>query len=409
MGRHPVERPTARPLTPQERGVGVPASRALAPWLTLLGVILLALNLRAAIAGLAPLLPDVQLDLGLSRGTAGLLTTLPVLCFALLSPVAALLGRRVGIEMALLLAMLGIVAGSLVRTVPGGVWMLAGTAVIGAGIAVGNVLVPSIVKQDFPERQGFVTGLSTAALTSGAAIAAAVSAPLAHSAGLGWRGSLLVIGAFAAATAIVWLPQLRRRHTAPLVRVGGAAVLRNPITWQLAGFMAMQSLTYYALLAWLPALLGDEGVSAAGAGWALALFNLLGIATAVLVPALAARRPDQRGLALLTCTGWAVGLVGLLAVPSLYLLWAAIAGLAQGAGIGLALALVVLRAGTPESARDLSGTVQTVGYLLGSTGPLLVGVLRDRSGGWGLPLVALCVAVAVMAATALGAARNRQV
>jgi CP family cyanate transporter-like MFS transporter len=376
--------------------------------LALLGVVLLALNLRAAIAGLAPLLPDVRLDLGLGSGTAGLLTTLPVLCFGLLSPLAALLGRRIGVEQALLLAMLGIVAGSLLRTVAGVAWVLAGTVVIGAGITVGNVLVPSFVKQGFPDRQGRVTAMTTAALTGGAAVAAAGTAPLAN-AGLGWRGALLVVGGLAAVAAVAWLPQLRRRHVAPVVRLGGTAVLRSPVTWQLAVFMGMQSLTYYAVLAWLPTLLRDEGVSAAGAGWALALFNLLGIATAVAAPALAARRADQRGLALVTCLAWGAGLLGLLLLPSLCLLWAALTGLAQGAGIGLALALLVLRARTPESARDLSGAVQSVGYLLGSTGPVVLGVLHDASAGWTVPLVALCVAIAVMAVAALGAGRDRQV
>lgn len=378
-------------------------------WLTLLGVILLALNLRATIAGLAPLLPEAQVDLALSRGTAGLLTTLPVLCFALLSPVAAVLGRRVGIEVALLLAMLGVVAGSLVRTAPGVWWMFAGTALLGAAIAVGNVLVPSIVKQDFPRRQGVVSGLTTAALTGGAAIAAAVSTPLAHTVGLGWRGALVVLGGLAGVAALVWLPQLRQRHAAPAVHLGGGGVLRSPVTWQLTVFMGMQSLTYYSMLAWMPALLRDGGVSATGAGSALALFNLLGIATAVLVPALAARRRDQRGLGLLVAAAWGAGLAGLLAAPGLYLVWAVLTGLAQGAGIGLALALLVLRARTPGSARDLSATVQSVGYLLASTGPLVVGVLRDRSGGWLVPLAALCVVVAAMALAVLGAGRDRQV
>jgi MFS transporter, CP family, cyanate transporter len=407
MARHPVDATVTE--SPVSGRYGSGARPRLAGWLTVLGVILLALNLRAAIAGLAPLLPDVQVDLGLSRTTAGLLTTLPVVCFALLSPVAALLGRWVGIELALLLAMLGIVVGTLVRGVVGATWMLAGTAIIGAGIAVANVLVPSIVKQDFPERQGLMTGVSTAALTGGAALAAAVTAPLAHDAGLGWRGALLVVGGLAAVAAVVWLPQLRSHHVAPAARLGGARVTRSPITWHLAIFMGMQSLTYYAVLAWLPALLGENGVEAAGAGWALSLFNLLGIATSVLLPALAARRRDQRGLGLLTCASWGAGLLGLLVAPSLYLLWAVLMGLAQGAGIGLAFALIVLRAGNPDSARDLSGIVQAIGYLLGASGPLVMGVLRDSSGDWTLPLIAMCTAVAVMAAAALGAGRHRQV
>ncbi|MFC0505513.1 MFS transporter [Micromonospora costi] len=376
--------------------------------LALLGVLLLALNLRAAIAALAPLLPDVRADLHLGSGAAGLLTTLPVLCFGLLSPFAALLGRRVGVESALLAAMLAIVAGSVLRTAPGFWWMIAGTVVIGAGITVGNVLVPSAVKQDFPARQGTVTAFTTAALTGGAAVAAAVAAPLAHT-GLGWRGALLLVGVPAAVAAVAWLPRVRRRHVVPVVAVRGASVLRSPVTWALAVFMGMQSLTYYALLAWLPTIVRDAGVSAAGAGWALGLFNLLGISTAVAAPALAARLRRQRGFGVLVAATWGAGLLGLLVAPSLYLLWATVTGLAQGAGIGLALALLVLRAGTPQRARDLSGTVQSVGYLVGSTGPLLVGVLRDRSGGWGLPLGALCVAAVAMAVAAVGAGRDRTV
>lgn len=398
MGHHPGRHPEVPVLSTRTR-----------PWLTLLGVLLIALNLRAAIAGLAPLLPDVRADLGLGRATAGLLTTVPVLCFGLLSSLAALLGRRLGVEFALLLALLGILAGSALRGLPGVGWLIAGTVAIGTGITLGNVLLPSVVKQAFAQRQGLVTGVTTAAMTGGAALAAAVTGPLAHSTPLGWRGALLLLGLLAGIAALVWLPQLRGRHAAPTVTVGRATLWRAPLVWQLAAFMAMQALTYYGVLAWLPALLRDRGVSVAGAGWGLALFNVLGIGTAVLAPTLATRRPDQRALTLAACAGWAVGVVGLLVAPSLYLVWCAVAGLAQGAGIGLALTLIVLRARTPESARDLSGAVQSVGYLVGSTGPLLMGVLRDASGGWTLPLLTLLAAVAAMTLGGLGAARDRQI
>ncbi|WP_433528096.1 MFS transporter [Micromonospora sp. CA-263727] len=373
----------------------------------LLGVVLLALNLRAAIAVLSPLLPDVQADLDLGNFAAGLLTTLPVLCFGLFAPLAALLGRRIGMEAALLAGMLGIVAGSVVRTVPGIWWMIAGTVVIGAAITIGNVLVPGMVKQDFARRQGTVTALTTAALTGGAAVAAAVAAPLAHT-GIGWRGTLLLVGALAAVAAVVWAPQLRRRHRAGTLTLGGGSVRRSPITWALAAFMGMQSLTYYALLAWLPTILRDGGVSPADAGWALGLFNLLGIATAVAAPAVAGRLPDQRLLGVGVAAAWTVGLSGLLLAPALYLLWAAVTGLAQGAGIGLALALIVLRAGGPQSARQLSGTVQSVGYLVGAAGPLLLGGLRDASAGWNVPLAALCFAAVTMGTAAWWAGRDRQ-
>lgn len=307
-------------------------TRTLPAWLTLLGIVLLALNLRASIAALSPLIDEVRADLDLTRGQAGLLTSLPVLCFGLLSPLAPLLGRRVGLELSLLLVMLGVVAGSLVRTAPGVAAMVAGTVLIGAAVTVGNVLVPSVVKQDFAQSDGLVTGLYTAALTGGAALSAALSAPLADGVGLGWRGSLLVWGGLALVAALVWLPQLQVRHVAGADRGSPGAVLRSPQTWWLAGFMAMQALSFYALLAWLPDLLEDEGVSAVGAGWALSLFNLLGIVSALVVPTLAGRRPDQRLLVLITCGTWLVALVGLGAAPSWWPLWSVLAGLAQGSG-----------------------------------------------------------------------------
>ncbi len=375
----------------------------------MLGVLLLAVNLRAAIAGLPPLTPDLRADLHLDRSMTGLLTTLPVLCFALLSPVGALLGRRIGLERALLLAMLAIAAGSLVRS-GAGLWpVLCGTVVAGAGITVGNVLVPSVVKQDFPGSEAVVTGLYTATLIAGAALASALAAPLAHDAGLGWRGSLLVWGGLAVLAAAVWLPQLRVRHQPADRRRAGAGIWRSPITWQLALVMGTQALAYYGMLAWLPALLEDHGVSAAAAGGALALFNLLGIATSLVLPSLAGRWRDQRALGLLTGLVWLGCPIGLLAAPSAYPVWVVLGGLGQGAGLSLALALIVLRAGTPEVARDLSGTVQSAGYLLGACGPVLVGWLRDRSGGWQLPLLFVCATVAVMAAASLGAGRDRQV
>jgi CP family cyanate transporter-like MFS transporter len=379
--------------------------------LTLIGVLLLALNLRAAIAGLPPLVPDLRADLRLDRGTAGLLTTLPVLCFALLSPLGAALGRRIGTDRALLLGVLAVAAGSLARTAPGLGWMLCGTAVVGAGITVGNVLVPSVVKRDFPGSEGAVTGLYTAALIAGAALSSALAAPLAHEAGLGWRASLLIWGGLAAVAAIVWLPRLRAAGSGPAARrrPPRTGVWRSPVTWQLALFMGMQALAYYTMLAWLPALLQDNGVSGAAAGWALALFNLLGIASSLVLPSLAGRRPDQRALGLLSCLGWAGSLIGLLVAAPLYLVWVALAGLAQGASISLALAMIVLRASTPAVARDLSGTVQSAGYLLASGGPVLVGWLRDRSDGWQLPLAFLGATVAIMAVAALGAGRDRQV
>jgi MFS transporter, CP family, cyanate transporter len=400
-----VERDRAGAAAPDGRAAGWQPSAEL----TLVGVLLVAVNLRAAIAALGPLLPQVRADLHIGRGTAGLLTTVPVVCFGLLSPVAVWLGRRIGTERALLVAVLGIAAGSAVRLLPTLGWMLAGTTVIGAAITLGNVLVPAVVKRDFGNRTGAVTGLYTATMTGGAASAAALATPVAAHSG-GWRPALLVWAVPALLGAAVWSPQLRRRHPPPAAehRPGGR-VRGSSITWALVLFMALQSLTFYALLAWLPAVVSDQGASAGSAGLALSLYNLLGIPTSLAVPVLAARRRDQRPVAVAICLAWLAAVGGLLAAPGLYLLWSVLGGLAQGGGIGLLLILFVLRARGPTAARALSGTVQTIGYLVGAWGPFLLGALRDSTGGWSVPLAVLFAALVVMSGGAVWAARDRPV
>jgi CP family cyanate transporter-like MFS transporter len=280
----------------------------------------------------------------------------------------------------------------------------------------------------FTHLVGVTTGLYTAALIGGAAVASAISAPLADS-GAGWRGALLVWAAPALLAAVAWSVLVRRPAgvgvpvegnvqqniqpgTRDGVREDGRArptVTRSWVTWALAVFMGTQSLAYFAVLAWLPALLRDNGIDAQQAGLALSLFNLLGIATALVTPTLAGRMTDQRPLALSVCGLWAIGAVGLLVDPGLYLVWSVLAGLAQGAAISLALALIVLRARTPEVARQLSGTVQSVGYLIGAAGPLALGALRDATKGWSASLVALLAAVTLMAIGAWGAGQNKVV
>lgn len=376
---------------------------------TLVPVLVLAVNLRLALAGVGPLLPEIRTDLQISRSTAGLLTSLPVLCFAALSTVATLTGRRLGLEWTVVLAMVVLTLGIVVRSLPAAMWIVLGTVLIGAGIATANVLLPSVIKRDFPEAPGRVTGLYTAVATAGAAAAAAVSAPLSGLPGMGWQGSLLVTGLASLAAAAVWVLRLRDRHQLPSTPPGSTRIWRSRVTWYLAIFLGLHAWIFYAVFAWLPAILQDQGVSATSSGWALALFNVLGIATSLAVPALADRRPDQRLLALTMCVGWAVALLGLAVLPSLYLVWASVAGLSNGAGLSLALTMVLMRARTPTAARDLSGGVQSLGYLLGASGPFAIGWVRDHSEGWTGPLLVLTFAVLVMAVAGNGAARDRTV
>jgi MFS transporter, CP family, cyanate transporter len=375
--------------------------------LALLGILLTALNLRAAITAVSPLVGDIRTDLGIGRAAAGLLTTVPVVCFGLLSPVAVLLGRRLGTERALLLGMVGVAAGSAVRAVPGLALTFAGTALIGASITIGNVLLPTVVKREYGARSGAVTGLYTAMMTAGAALAAAVSAPLSGAFG-GWRPALLVWAAPALLAGLAWLPKIRE-HTRVPEPASATRVRGSSVTWALVVFMSLQAGVFYALLAWLPAILREGGAPAGGANLALSLYNLVGIPGALAAPLLAARRPAQLRVAVPIGVGWVIMLVGLLALPHLYLLWASVGGLVQGAGIGLLFILFVLRTSDQRTARALSGTVQTIGYLVGSTGPFLLGALRDATGGWTVPLVVLLAAVAIMSTGMLWSARDQLV
>ncbi|MQA02970.1 MAG: MFS transporter [Streptosporangiales bacterium] len=413
MGARPGKRSVARSSSKcqeLEQPPAMPDAGRSPRWragVALVGVVLLAINMRAALAAVGPLVPDIRAALDLSRGTVSLLTALPVLCFGLLSTGIAAAGQRIGAERTLLLAMLGIAAGSLLRFLPHVSWLLAGTVVAGTAITAANVLLPGVVKYHFPRGSATVTGVYTAALVGGAAAASGASAPLAHGAHLGWRGALLVMAVPALVAAVVWLPQVRRAHRLP--PAGRVRVINNPVTWALAVYMGMQSVLYYAVLTWLPAYLRDFDIPATSAGVALGVFNLIGVVGSLAAPPIAVRLPNQVPMVIATCTLWGSALAGLYFAPGYYLAWAVVAGVAQGACISIALTLILLRARTPEVAGSLSGAVQSIGYLIAALGPLVVGALRDLTNGWTVPFAFLGFATLLVAASAPLAAGRRQV
>jgi CP family cyanate transporter-like MFS transporter len=378
--------------------------------LLLLAVLLAGLNMRGAIAAVSPVLPEVRADLGLTPTVAGLLTTLPVLCFAVLAPPAAWLGRRMGPDRAVLAGLLAIAAGTALRAVDGAPVLLAATFVLGAGMTIGNVLLPAVVKREFAGRAGPVTGLYTGALCAGAALMAALTAPLA--ALTGWRAALAGWGALAVAAAAVWAAGTLGRGSgaaavaAPPPDRPGVSVWRMPVAWAVALVLGLQSVLYYAVTAWLPTLLVDELGDLRAAALAASLFQILGIPGTLVVPAVLARRRRERGqsgLGVAVAAAWVVLLAGLLVAPGAWPVWAVVGGLAQGAGISFAFTVVVLRARDDAAVRRLSGMCQLVGYGLGATGPLVVGALYAATGGWAVPLavlLALTVAYAVAAALA---------
>lgn len=392
---------------PRER-----STRLRAAWLVA-GITLLAVNLRPAVVAVAPLTGRIRAQTGLSAAGVSLLTTLPLICFGAFAVLAPRLGRAYGLERALAVAIFTLLAGIGLRLVPGTAPLFTGSALAGAGIAIVNVLLAGLIKRDFPERSGMMMGLYSVMLSGGASAAAGLTVPLGNVIGGGWRPALALWGIPAAVAIAVWLPVAwRARPTAAMPAAAGgslaAVVWRTPLAWWVAAYMAAQSLVYYSLNAWLPSLLQSHGVSAATAGAMLATFNLTGIATALSVPVIAVRLPDQRRLVTLVAGLFGVGIVGLLfaARPGAWV-WMVLLGLAQGTGISLGLTLFVLRTRSATAAGELSGMAQTVGYLVAALGPLTIGVLHGATGGWSASLLELLAVSGVILIAGWRAGRDR--
>ncbi len=380
-------------------------------WTALVAVLAVATVLRPSVVVVGPVLSRLQDALGLGSAPASLLTTLPVVCFGVGAFAGPGLVRRLGLDRALTGALLVLVVGAAVRVLGGSLLLFAGTTAVGIGIAVCNVLLPALVRREFPDRIGLMTGVYTSALALAAAVAALTAVPLSDRSGAGWRPPLLLWGLLAAGALVAWAPHLwaqRRRGAPGGVPVGAAlGLLRQRPVQALTAFMGLQSIGFYAMVTWLPSLLEDEGLSPRAAGALLSLATLLGIPAALGVPVLAARMRDQRATALtataLTTAGWA----GLLLAPSAApVLWAVLLGLGTGSTFPTALLLIALRSPDAASAPRLSAAVQGVGYLVAAGGPFLVGVLHDRTGGWDAALVFLLVLDVLQGVAAWAAGRR---
>jgi CP family cyanate transporter-like MFS transporter len=369
------------------------------------------LNLRTAITSLPPLFPDLQTQLHLSSATLSLLAATPVICFGVVSAFTAWLNRRYGEEMILLVALVLLTAGLLLRGVAPGVMLFPGTALAASAIAVLNVLLSSMAKRRWPERAGLLIGIYLTMLSVGAIVSSLLSVPLYRSSGGSVRLALGVWAAPAALAVLLWLPQLRYRTAgAPPVAAGapraGVKVYRYALAWQVTAFMGLQSLLYYAALSWLPTIFQDRGDAAVTAGNLLALMGVGNLATSLIVPVLAHRRPSQRALVVPSLIGTAAGLAGSLWAPlGSAPFWVLVLGISQGSCLGLAIFFMMARAPDADAAASLSAFSQSVGYLVASVGPLMVGLLHSATGSWNIAVALLLVLCAAELATGLLAGR----
>ena len=378
--------------------------------LLVLAVVVVAVNLRPAVAGVGPVLPELRTDVGLSGFGAAVLTTLPDLCFGLLAPVAPRLTRRFGIEAVVVGAAVVLACGVIGRVLGGPVALFVGMVVAGGAIAVGNVLVPPLIKRDFPERPGPVMGVYTAAVSGAAAVAAGVAVPVAAATGLGWRGALGVWAVPAAVAALVWLPRVRRHHSLPSAPATRPSLLRDPLAWQLTVFFGLQSLSFYAVLAWQPSMYRDFGASPALAGLLLSLSGLVQIPVSLAVPGLAGRARHQVAYAVVGTFVIGAGLLGVLLAPmAAPYLWVVLIGAGQGACFALGLNLFVLRTRRIEDTTRVSAMAQSIGYALSAVGPLLVGVLLEATGSWTAPLLLLLAVLVPQLICGVLAGRDRVV
>lgn len=375
----------------------------------ILGIILIAFNLRPGLAAVGPLVGAIRNAIGLSNAMLGLLTTLPLLAFGVISMFTSLFTRRWGIEATLAGSLFILSAGTLLRVVPVNAALFGGTLLIGIGIAFGNVLLPSLIKRDFPDKTGLMTSLYSSVLGAGATLAAGISIPMAGV--IGWHWALGAWAAPAVIALLLWLPQLKfrtvprhtRRFSQSLKKLGAA-----PLAWQVALFMGLQSLAFYVILAWLPEILQSRGMDAASAGWMLSLSQGMGVMGSLFIPAWAEKHEGQDRIIWVLSVMELMSLVGLM-IPSapLVWLWVSLIGFSLGGSFGLALLFIVLRTTDTETATELSGLAQSIGYLLAAAGPALFGLLHDISGNWAVPLLLLVVVLLAKLIFGLGAAKPR--
>ncbi|MFJ6770673.1 CynX/NimT family MFS transporter [Kitasatospora sp. NPDC091257] len=391
-------------------------ARAAHPLLLLTGILLVALNMRACLAAVSPMVGEIQRTFGLSATASGLITTVPVLFQGVGAPLTPRLTRRFGAERVVLGAVLVLGAGVLLRVLPSVAALYAGCVVIGVAIAVLNVSMPGLVKREFPDRAATMTGVYSTTMLVGATLAAGTSVPLEHALGGGWRASLGAWSLLALIAAVAWLPQVLRSRQERQGAVAAAAapakpiegIWKSPLAWQISLFMGISSLLVYTLVAWMPTILADHGMDRGQAGLVFAFSNLVQVAGAFLVPLMAGRMTSQRGLALTMVALNGLGIAMLLVAPvSAAWVSATILGVAQGGSLGLGLAFIVLRTRTAAGAAQLGGMSQAIGYLVAAAGPVGAGALRQLTGGWETPLVLMLVLVLVVGAAGWGAGRNR--
>ncbi|UFT99724.1 MFS transporter [Radiobacillus kanasensis] len=382
--------------------------------LLLAGVLLIAFNLRPAITSVGPVLGLIRDDIGLSNWSAGLITSLPLLAFAFMSPIAPRLGHRFTIEKTLFIGLLILLIGISTRSVSHSFTLYVGTTFVGLGIAICNVLLPGLIKEKFPDNVSLMTSMYTTCMAIFAALGSGLSVPLSLGLDLGWQRALLSWGILTVVGLILWFFVFRdqNQYAKPSIPPTSIVALwKSALAWQVTLFMGLQSFLFYVTISWLPEILLDFGYSMSTSGWLVSALQFISLPFTFLAPILANRWKQQHAIIWIIGICALIGYSGLLTRPSFGWLMVCITFIAitLGASISLALTFLGLRAADARQATELSGMAQSIGYLLAACGPIFIGFLFDLTHSWTAPIITILLITILMIGFGLGAARDKYV
>lgn len=381
--------------------------------LMVLGIVIVAFNLRPGMTSVGPLIGIIRDDVGLENWSAGLLTSLPLLAFALISPIVPSMSQRFTSEMTMVIGLMVLMLGIVMRSLSFGVFLFGGTVLVGLGIAICNVLLPSVVKEKFPTKVGLMTSVYSTSMGVLAAIASGLSIPFARGLGMGWEFSLLVWTIPAFMGIVIWTviskkTKARGQGEQTDKSANHNQIWRSSLAWQIALFMGLQSSLFYVTVSWLPEILHHSGLEIATAGWMLSYAQMIGMPASFFIPVIAGRMKSQRPIVLVMGGSALLGFSGLLIGKSFFVLAlsSTFVGITIGGSFALALTFLAIRARSARDAGKLSGMAQSIGYLIAAAGPVLIGFLFDLTGNWTVPLIVLLGISVLVIIFGLGAGRD---
>ena len=401
-----------------------------APVMLIIGILFIAANLRAPLTSVGPLVSLIRDNLHISNTLAGTITSLPLFAFALFSPLIPGMARKFGTEVCFFGSVIILTLGILLRSYAGSFSLFLGTAIIGLAISASNVLMPSLIKKEFPNQVGVMTGLYSVSMSIFAALASGISIPLAVNSGLGWAGALKIWAVLSFISIIIWIPQLRKNSKMAVDNMAAdtleevnktnnideptmkeVSIWKSSLAWQVTIYMGLQSMIFYCIVTWLPSILIQQGMTSSQAGWMLSIMQLALIPTIFFCSILAGHTSSQHSLVMVGSLCIIIGFLGLLLVHGFKstILWIILLGIGGGFTFSLSMMFFNLRTNNANEAARLSGMAQSIGYLLAAFGPMFFGYLHDANNNWTMPLITLIGVSSVCLLSGLGASRNLSV